>query len=61
MNTEKEKIKKNATREKNKYIICKADQDLRNRLQKIAHEQKRSMSNLVNCIVEEWLDDNEDK
>jgi len=53
---EKEKMKKN---KKVTYITCKCDPDLRRRIKKIADMEKRSLSNLINFIVEDWLNENE--
>lgn len=46
-------------KKKNKYITCKTDEELMRRVQLAANIEKRSISNLINFIVEQWLNENE--
>lgn len=60
MNTQPTQINKKAkSKIKSKYISCKVDDALRNRIKIAAKREKRTMSNLINIIVEEYLDENE--
>lgn len=60
MEKKKEKNKiMNIENKKNEYITCKTDKVLKARLKKAAKTEKRSISNLINFICEEWLNENE--